>query len=566
MKRTIAASPLDLVVIGGGIQGATIAAKAAQAGFAVALFEKGDFASATSANSLKIIHGGIRYLQHGHIKRMRESIRSRREMMRLFPHLTRPLPCLMPTYGHGMRGREVMRLAFAFYDLIACDRNVGVPAPNRLPRAGRISSVNMAATAPGIGMAGLTGGALWYDTLAENTERLTLEYIKLAARHGALVANYAEVVGLQIHDHRLRGIVVRDLINGQDHRVPCSLAVNAAGAWLNQMMERAEEAIFPPPRFNFPRRQWAIAINLIVRKNLFGDYAVGLEGEAVHADHYATVPCGKRLFFFAPWRGRHTIIGTNYSRYDGRAEDFQARPEDIQKMIDDVNRIYPQAALKVEDVGFFHAGLLPIAASDDGYDETPQLESKGRIIDHAQDGATGLFSAIGVKYTTAPDLAEKVTRQLGKTHLAQAIRLNRYQSGDTGREKLDFAPAIAALGAEYETIRALLQSRYGEDWREVFRYLAANPDEAAAPWLIPGLLRAELRYFIHEEMAARLADVVFRRADLAAAECPAPDVLETVAQAMAVELAWNQEEIQRQIAAVEAVFEPLMVLHRCKKP
>jgi len=544
MKRTIATSTVDVAVVGGGIQGATIACHAAQAGYTVALIDQGDFGAATSANSLKIIHGGIRYLQNGNIKRIRESIRSRREMMRLFPHLTRSLPCLMPTYGHGLRGRETMRLAFALYDLIAYDRNHGLATGNWLPRTGCLSAANTMATVPGLDGAGLTGGALWYETLAASTERLTLEYVKLAARHGAMVANYCEMTEPLLDHGRLHGFFVRDLTTGAEHKISCRVLVKATGPWT------ADGGAATP--------QWATAINLVVKKRFFGDYAVGLEGSDNFVDPHRTVPGGKRLFFFVPWRGAYTMIGTSYGRWSGVPGDFIPTAADLRRTLADINRIYPAAALQPEDVSFVHAGLLPIAKNDDGLEATPPLESKSRVIDHAGNGAAGLVSVIGVKYTTAPTLADQVLRHLQKTYLTDQPRENRYQAPE--REKLDFAAALAILGAEYEKIQTHLTERYGENWRAVFRYLAARPEEAASPWLIPGLLRAELRYFITEEMALTLADVVFRRTGLASAECPSQDILRTLASAMAKELNWDESESGRQIEQVLAVFAPVMAL------
>ena len=551
MKRTIATSTVDVAVIGGGIQGAAIACRAAQAGFSVTLIDKGDFASATSANSLKIIHGGIRYLQHGNIKRIRESIRSRREMMRLFPHLTRPLPCLMPVYGHGMRGRETMRLAFALYDLIACDRNQGLMEKSRLPATGWLSRANTAATIVGLSSTGLMGSALWYDTLAENTERLTLEYVKLAARHGAMMANHCEMTEPLIDHGRLHGFFVRDALTGAEQKVSCRVLINAAGPWLKELAGGLSKRTDTLPQ------RWATAINLVVKRRFFGDYAVGLEGPDSFADPHSQVPRGKRLFFFVPWRRAYTMIGTNYSRWTGKG-DFIPEAADLTQMLADINRIYPAAALKPDDVSFFHAGLLPVAADDDGLDAMPELENKGCFIDHAKDGAAGLISVISVKYTTAPVLADQVLQHLEKTHLASQARENRYQTA--GRNKLDFAPVLTALGTEYEKIKVHLTERYGESWRDVFHYLASQLTEAEKPWLIPGLLRAELRYFIHEEMAITLADVVFRRTGLASAECPSEDVLRILARAMAEEFAWDEAESERQIAAVLAVFAPLEAL------
>jgi glycerol-3-phosphate dehydrogenase len=560
MKRTIATSTVDVAVVGGGILGASIACRAAQAGFTAALIDKGDFASAASANSLKIIDSGIRFLPSGNIKRMRESIRSRREMMRLFPHLARPLPCLAPIYGHGTRGREIVRAALMLYDLIAWDRNAGLAGKNSLPRGGWLSPANTTATIPGLDSAGLTGGALWREALAIGSERLVLEYIKLAVRHGAMAANYCAMTEPLIDHGRLHGFFVRDALTGAEQKINCRALVMAAGPGLE---DRAGKIA--------AQRRWATAINLVVKKRFFGDYAVSLAGPDSFADPYKMLPQDKRRFLFAPWRDAYTLIGTRYSRWSGKGDFLPSAAElaaELAETLDDINRAYPAAALTPADVSFFHAALVPIAPDDDGFAASPPLAKNGHFIDHTKDGAAGLISVLSGQYTAAPALAERVLRHVRKNYLAERPRENRYQAAASAREKLDFAPALAALGPEYEKIRAHLTERYGEGWREVFWHLAAKPEEAASPWLVSGsadlgcagLLRAELRYFIEEEMALTLADVVFRRANIAGAECPARGVLATLARAMAGELGWNEAEAGRQIEKVLAAFAPLTAL------
>jgi len=560
MKRTIATSTVDVAVLGGGIQGATIACRAAQAGFTVALIDKKDFASATSANSLKVIDGGIRcLLQHGHIKRLREAIRSRREMMRLFPHLTRPLPCLMPIHGHKMRDRAIMCAALILYDGIAWDRNAGLAGKNPLPRSGWLSVANTMATVPGLDSADLIGSALWHDALAVDSERLVLEYIKLAARHGAMVANYCAMTEPLIDHGRLHGFFVRDALTDVEHKINCRVLVNAAGPWWEDCAGKAAAKYHQWSR-------WATAVNLVVKKRFFGDYAVSLTGEGGVADPRETMPHDKRRFSFVPWRDTHTLIGTSYGRWAGKG-NFVPSEMELSKMLNDINSIYPEAALTPADVSFFHAGLVPIAPDDDGFESLPAPARNGRFIDHAGDGAAGFISVVSAEYSTASVLAERVLRHVKKNYLSDQPRKNRYQAAASDREKLDFAPALAALGPEYEKIRAHLTERYGEGWRAVFWYLAAKPEEAVSPWLVPGsagLLRAELRYFIEEEMALTLADVVFRRTGIASAECPKRDVLTTLARAMAGALGWDEAESQRQIDEVLTVFAPLTALQRDK--
>jgi len=147
----------DLLVIGGGIQGATICYKAAQHGLRVLLLEKGDFCGSSSANSLKILHGGLRYLQTLDFRRMRDSIRSRHEIMCFAPHLVAPLACIMPAYGHGLKGKEVMRLAMLLNDGISMDRNVGLSPDKCLPAGHSLSKAQCLAQIPGISTDNLHG-------------------------------------------------------------------------------------------------------------------------------------------------------------------------------------------------------------------------------------------------------------------------------------------------------------------------------------------------------------------------------------------------------------------------
>jgi glycerol-3-phosphate dehydrogenase len=539
----------DLVVVGGGIHGAALAYEAARAGYRVALLEKGDFAGSTSANSLKIIHGGIRYLQHGDFKRMRESIVSRRRMMALAPHLVKPLRCLMPTYGHGVKGREIMRLAFTVYDLVAFDRNQGLAADNHLPCGSSISREEVKWVVPGIAEEGLSGGAVWHDAIALDTERLVLEYLKEAVRYGAAVANYVKVTEVILAGGGVSGAVVRDQRTGREMRVCCRTVVNAAGPWLELLIgQQPGKSI----------QLWATALNIVVKKQLFEKYAVGLEGYTNFTDKDALIKRGKRLFFFVPWQDRYTMIGTNYTPYRGKADGFSLTRQEVAEVLVDINKIYPHGRLTMEDVTFFHAGLVPIKEADDSKADSVQLDKSSLIIDHsAVDGRNGLFSIKGVKYTTAPDIAERMVKILAKDQWLGKRTPGSYIT--LPPRNLNFGPAIAQFGGAYEEIKNHLMTRYGTRWREVFGFLVQHfvpLGEDQSLWLLeePPLLVAELLYFIHAEMAVNLADVVFRRSNLASAECPARLVLTRIAGHMGGELGWSDEEQVRQIEKVEQVF------------
>ena len=196
----------DLLIVGGGIYGAGVARDASLRGLSVALVEKADFGCATSANSLKMIHGGLRYLQHGDFKRMRESIYDRRILMQIAPHLVHPLGVVVPTYGHGIKGKEVMTIALAINDIVSCDRNVGIDPHKHIPPGRTISKTECLQLLPGIDAKDLTGGAVFCDAQVYNSERLVLSFLRSAAQKNADLANYVEVIGFLQQGNCITGV------------------------------------------------------------------------------------------------------------------------------------------------------------------------------------------------------------------------------------------------------------------------------------------------------------------------------------------------------------------------
>jgi len=193
MRRGIdrlASEEFDLLIVGAGIYGACAAWDASLRGLRVALIDRGDFGGATSQHSQKTIHGGLRYLQQADLKRMRESIRERRTLMRIAPQFVSPFPCVMPTYGHLTRGREALAVAMLANDLVGLDRNRIDDPAKRIPRGRTVSRRRVLELLPGIPTKGLTGGAVWHDCQAHNTERLLLSFVLGACEKGAAAATY----------------------------------------------------------------------------------------------------------------------------------------------------------------------------------------------------------------------------------------------------------------------------------------------------------------------------------------------------------------------------------------
>ncbi len=556
----------DVTVVGGGIHGAVLSLAVAKAGYKVALFEQGDWGGATSANSLKIIHGGIRYLQHGDLVRMRESIRSRRSMMQFAPHLVKPLSCVMPTYGHGIKGKEIMGVAFKMYDWIAWDRNQCLVNNCLLPDTKLLSPQEVLHEVPYIKTEKLTGGAVWYDAIAVNSERLVLEYVKEAFRYGAISNNYMRVDDVIVEDSVVKGVNVTDLVSGKTLEVASTTVVNATGPWLNTLRVCKNQML----------QQWAVAVNIIVKRKLFARYAVGLEGYTDFKDTDALIKRGKRLFFFVPWRNDYTIIGTNYIPYKGHPADFKLTREHVSKMIADVNEIYPHARVTMGDVGHYHGGLVPMLPSvekeEDNIRESDsvQLDKSSSIIDHGSknkrgcDGngnIKGLVSIKGVKYTTAPDIGEKVVQLLRRKYLGKSVQgcyTNTYIKEQKGH---DFNYLSQFLAENYSGICDLFRNRYGKDWRRVMKYIESSDlaennlldleGELFTPENMEShVFAAEIKYFLREEMVCRLSDIVFRRSGLGSAECPRKCTLEKIFEIMVQELGVSKDMCAEQMDEV----------------
>ena len=294
--------PFDILVIGGGIYGATIAHAAAEQGLKVSLIDKGDFGHSTSSNSLKIIHGGLRYLQQLDVRRMRESIKSRRQLTACAPHLVEPLQCIVPTRGYGLRSRPVMSVALALNDLVSWDRNRGLDSEHRLPSGHTVSAEQCLRMIPGLDRDRVTGGAIWFDAIALSTERLNLSFVTSAATLGAAVANYVRADGYIFAKGSIVGAKVEDVLTGEKFDIRATLVINASGPWANDFSNSVSGLRKKTPV------SWIRATNIVIKHRLFGDYAVGLSA-GNYTDRAAIAKKGTRDLFFVPWRSG-TIVGT----------------------------------------------------------------------------------------------------------------------------------------------------------------------------------------------------------------------------------------------------------------
>lgn len=547
--RRLAAGGFDLVVVGGGITGAFAAWDAALRGLAVALIERRDFGGATSAASSKLIHGGIRYLQKGEIGKVRESLVERGILQRIAPHLIYRLPFLIPTYGHGMRGKEVLAAAMTVYEAIGAGLAARLPDPEqRIPRFALLSRAEALALEPGIATDGLTGGVRYDECHMHSSERMTLAVVQAAAAAGAVVANYAEATGFLRTGPRVIGVAARDAATGSgEFEVHGRLVANMTGPWAPLL---ARGLGHPAGE----RYGLAKGCHIITRPlTRSGALAIAT------AHKREGLSRGGRHFFILPWRGR-SLIGTTNVPYAGDPAAVAPTPQDIADFVAEINAAYPAVGLAPAAVEHAIAGLYPLIDTEIRA-EVYQGASKVEIHDHRKDGIEGLLTVIGAKYTTARSLAaqaiDRVFQKLGRTPPPARTAETPVAGGRIERVRAAIAEAVrrdaAGPGLGEEVARELVQC-YGADYPAVLALVAADRDDGRRVAPARPTIRAMVRHAAREEMALRLADVVFRRTGLGTIGHPGEDCLRDCAAIMAAELGWDERRTAEEIAATRAGF------------
>ncbi len=545
MKRDIqklAQQEYDLLIVGGGVYGAACAWDASLRGLKVALLERNDFGWATSSNSAKIAHSGSRYLQHADFKRMRESIRERSMIADVAPHLIDQQPYMMPIYGHGIKGRETIWLYFAIYDLFSIDHRRKKDPARCVPNSHLISKEEVLRIMPGIKSEGLTGGIVWSEGQMHNTERLTVARILSAVEQGAEVANYMEVNKFIKSDNAIVGVEAKDLISGQTIVVRAKTTLNTTGPWAAKTLNLAQE------KFKSYDLHGSKAFSLITRA-LSQEHALVISHRPIYDDEYAIINKKSNLSFAIPWRG-HSLIGSLHLPCDDDPQKVSISEEEIQTYIELINEGYPSAKLCREDVLHVLWGSIP---ADKQGSAAPRKHYC--ILDHLQeDGIESLISVVGVKYTTARDVAQKtvdlVWRKLKREPVKCCTQNTPVWGGDieyidTFREE---AIAKEANRLSAEVIRHLVRT-YGSTYEQVLAYLDENP---AWGQVIPNsnIIQAEVIYAVREQMAEKLVDVVLRRTDLGTLGYPGMESLRLCAQLMAQELGWNEARIENELQEV----------------
>ena len=505
------AQVFDLLVIGGGITGCGIARDAALRGLTVALVEKDDFASGTSSRSSRLIHGGVRYLEHGQLHLVFESSAERRRLLRLAPHLVRPLAFTWPVYAGSRIPRWKLSAGLLLYDALALFRNVG--------RHQRLSRDAVLQAEPMLGQHGLTGGARYFDA-ATNDARLTLANALAASELGAVVVNHAAVTDLLVHGGRVTGATVHDTLGDRVVEVRAAVVVNATGPWTDSIRTLNGD--------NPGSVRGSVGAHIALPRARVGNR------EAVTL----TSPRDGRVFFVLP-AGAQSIVGTTDTYTSRSPDDVRATNEDVRYLLDSANAFFPAAALAPRDVECAWAGIRPLLPAPG---EGPGSASREHAITVSD---TGLISITGGKLTTyrvmAADVVNEVLERLRRTSPPDRSNGTPLPGGDF----TSFTSLVsdAARATHDPALAQHLVNAYGTRWPGVWAEIDTPGGRSAVEDGLPYTI-GELRYCARHEMADTLADLMIRRTHLAfETRNHGVDRAEAVASA----LGWSSQTLRRAV-------------------
>ncbi len=520
----LAAGPVDLLVIGGGITGAGIARDAAMRGIRTALVDAADFGYGTSSRSSRLIHGGLRYLEHGWLGLVFEASRERRILLRIAPHLVRPMTFLFPVHAGSRIGRFRLDAGLWLYDLLALFRNVHA---HRM-----LSRKTVRKMEPGLRDKDLVGGAIYYDGWCDDA-RLVLANARAARRAGACTASYASVLALEKAGGRVRGAVVHDAIEERRITVHAHVVVNATGPWsdvLRQLDDPNAPSLLRPTKgvhVAVPRRR------------------VGNTGALT-----VTSPLDGRVMFLLPW-GELTVIGTTDTDFSGAAEDVGPAAEDVTYLLRSTNAFFPDARLGNADVVAAWAGLRPLL-NEGGSGTTAEVPREHRIVE----SASGLLTIAGGKLTTyrsmAAELVDVVATKLRAMDGRKVPPAATDREALPGGEVADLELLVRELVKERvsEPVARHLVDMYGSEAAAVANLAAREP--ALARPLLEGwpIIQAEVVHQARREMALTVSDVMVRRTHLFHRDLrQGTEATPAVAGLLARELGWDAGREAESLAA-----------------
>ncbi|GAA5039604.1 FAD-dependent oxidoreductase [Microbacterium fluvii] len=531
----------DVLIVGGGINGIATFRDLALQGVDVVLVERGDFVCGASSASSHMVHGGIRYLENGEFRLVKEAVQERNRLLRLAPHYVRPLETTIPifttfsgilaapfrllvTHGRGRpreRGALLITAGLLIYDLFSRD---GGSVPRHRLRSRARSLQELPHLNPRIRCT-----ATYYDASMRDPERLALDVLHdgVAAGAGrARAVNYVAAVGA---DDDAGTVRLRDDLTGEEFDVSARVVVNASGPWT----DLTNAALGAPTRF-----------------------MGGTKGSHIVLDHPELLAAtGGRELFFEHSDGRIVLIYPLAGRVLVGTTDVDADPRDhivctddeVDYFFDLVRHVFPAIEVDASHIVYAFAGIRPLPRHDD---TAPGFVSRDYRIEHARRGRLEVLSLVGGKWTTFRALAEHLsTRALEVIGLGHRVSTAGLAIGGgrgfprTARARREWV--LAHAHGHEPAVAASLLERYGTRAAEV---LAAIPVGAAELDAVPGYFAAEIAHLVASEQVVHLSDLVLRRTSIAFCGGVTERMLRQLADAAADAASWDDERVQWEVA------------------
>lgn len=543
----------DLIVIGAGINGLGIVRDAAERGLKVALVEQQDFCYGVSAWSGRLVHGGLRYLEHGDIPLVRESLKERELLFRVAPHLVKPVRLIMPFYSRNKRPSWMIRLGMIAYDVLSFDKSV------KSHRIMNKKDVKQRFT--GMAEAGLTGAALFTDGQVEYAERLCTELAVAAAEAGADIYLHSKVTRILTEGGAATGRVVgieATKSNGETLTLNAALTINAGGPWVDAVLRGEARGSSAPNSA------------IIESKRLMG----GSKGSHIIVEPFEGAPndvvyyesqTDGRLVLVIPWMGRY-LIGTTDRLFDEEPAKARCEMDEIDYLLTEANTLMPEAKLTLDDVVYTYSGVRPLPYAP-GVSEW-KIPRSHIVFDHANSGYPGLHSIVGGKLTTYRQLAEDsvdlAVKQLGKGARKPVSKKDPFPGARTADWATFERTFRATSGFDTDTADRLL-ALYGTRAQRIADMVKVTPTLAERFDPKSGAVAAELIFAVDDEFAETIADVFARRILLAFEPGHGLDGLNRASAILAKHLGWSAGERKAQEAGYLEWLDVLRV-PTAKKP
>lgn len=513
-------SGFDLVVVGGGVNGAGIAWDAALRGLRVLLLEKGDIGSGTSSWSSKMIHGGLKYLEKYDVPLVRESLREREWLLQAAPHLVKELRFIIPFYKENAHSPAVLSLGMVAYEALSFDKS--------LQRFRLFTRDQLLRREPGLNPDGLTGGAIYSDAQVNYAERLSWEIAEAAIRAGAQVLTHCRVTRLGVEHGKVVSVDFHDELGGGDHTVPAAVVVNAAGPWIDDVWSNALELGLP--RMNGGTKGTHLVVD-------------PFPGAPADAFYYESEDA--RPMMVIPWMGRY-LLGSTDIRFEDDLDMASATPDEYGYILHETNKVLPGANLAVDDIHYSYTGVRPLPYVD--ANDVADITRRHDIREHT--GSDGLYTLVGGKLTTFRQVGEEVgdllMKRFGLKRKSVTHSLPLPGGGQPDAARL--RAAIAGSGMPAATLDRFV-AQYGSAAPDLAAFVTSSHERRELIDAEFGLTAGEIEWAITREEAYRLADVLARRTMIGLENDLGQRAIEAVAAVCARVLDWTDERRDDEIAA-----------------